>query len=269
MTTNAMTTKADGRMAGRRVLVIGAGQETYGLPPEEVTIGNGRAACVRMAQEGAVVACADLHLERAEETAEQIRSDGGQAFALAVDATDETSMTEAFAAAVVQLGGLDGVLVNVGTGGGMWLSGTSAASWDRTFALNTRAHFLGCKLALQHLDDDGAVVLVSSVASLKPGSRMPAYDSSKAALAGLCRHAAFEGRRRRVRVNVVVPGLIDTPMGRQATRNRPSRTAGELPLGRQGTAWDVANGVLFLMSNEASYITGQQLAIDGGLSTIQ
>lgn len=113
------------------------------------------------------------------------------------------------------------------------------------------------------------MVLVSSVASMKPGSRIPAYDSSKAALAGLCRHAAFEGRRRRVRVNVVVPGLIDTPMGRFATRNRPGRTAGQLPLGRQGTAWDIANGVLYLLSNEASYVNGQQLVIDGGLTAIQ
>ncbi|MEQ1699357.1 MAG: SDR family oxidoreductase, partial [Ilumatobacteraceae bacterium] len=153
-------------------------------------------------------------------------------------------------------------------GGPAWRANTSAAAWDRTFALNARAHFLGCKLGLQHLDDDGAIVLISSVASLKPGSRMPAYDSSKAALAGLCRHSAFEGRRRRVRTNVVVPGLIDTPMGREATRNRPNRTAGQLPLGRQGTAWDIANGVLYLMSHEASYVNGQLLAIDGGLTTI-
>lgn len=256
------------RMNGRRVLVIGAGQETYRLPAEEVTMGNGRAACVRLAAEGAAVACADLHLDRAEETAQQIRAAGGTAVALQVDATQEASMSAVFAAAVDQLGGLDGVLVNVGTGGAMWLSGTSAASWDRTFALNARAHFLGCKFAMEHLDDDGSIVLVSSVASMKPGSRMPAYDSSKAALAGLCRHAAFEGRRRRVRVNVVVPGLIDTPMGRQATRHRPSRTAGQLPLGRQGTAWDIANAVLFLMSDEASYVNGQLLAVDGGLTTV-
>ncbi len=260
---------AAGRMAGRRVLVIGAGQESYGLPEEEVSLGNGRAACLRMAQEGAVVACADLHLDRADETAALITAAGGQAHAFAVDATDEAAMTALFDSAVAALGGLDGVLVNVGMGGPAWLSGTSAESWDRTFALNARAHFLGCKLSLQHLDDDGSVVLVSSVASMKPGSRIPAYDSSKAALAGLCRHAAFEGRRRRVRVNVVVPGLIDTPMGRIATRNRPNRTAGQLPLGRQGTAWDIANGVLYLMSNEASYVNGQQLVIDGGLTTIQ
>jgi NAD(P)-dependent dehydrogenase (short-subunit alcohol dehydrogenase family) len=256
-------------MAGRRVLVIGAGQETYGLPPEEVSLGNGRAACLRLAAEGAAIACADLNLDRAQETAAQIGDAGGVGTAFAVDATDEESMTALFDAAVADMGGVDGVLVNVGMGGPAWLSGTSAAAWDRTFALNARAHFLGCKLALQHLDDDGSVVLISSVASMKPGSRMPAYDSSKAALAGLCRHAAFEGRRRRVRVNVVVPGLIDTPMGRIATRNRPSRTAGQLPLGRQGTAWDIANGVLYLLSSEASYVTGQLLAIDGGLTTIQ
>ena len=256
------------RLAGRRVLVIGAGQEDYGLPAEEVTLGNGRAACLRMAEEGATIACADLHIDRAEETAAQIIAAGGEAWAFGVDATDEASMTALFDAVVAVLGSLDGVLVNVGMGGPPWLSGTSAAAWDRTFALNARAHFLGCKLALAHLDDDGAIVLVSSVASLKPGSRMPAYDSSKAALAGLCRHAAFEGRRRRVRVNVVVPGLIDTPMGRIATRNRPGRTAGQLPLGRQGTAWDIANGVLYLMSAEAGYVNGQLLVIDGGLTTI-
>lgn len=257
-----------GRMAGRRVLVIGAGQETYGLPAEEVTLGNGRATCLRIAAEGAIVACADLHLDRAEDTAAQIVAAGGSAWAFIVDATDEASMVELFDAAVAVLGGLDGVVVNVGMGGPQWLSGTSAAAWDRTFALNARAHFLGCKLALQHLADDGAIVLVSSVASLQPGSRMPAYDSSKASLAGLCRHAAFEGRRRRVRANVVVPGLIDTPMGRIATRDRPSRTAGQLPLGRQGTAWDIANGVLYLLSDEASYVNGQLLVIDGGLTSI-
>ncbi len=256
-------------MTGRRVVVVGAGQETYDLPPEEVTMGNGRAACLRVAAEGAAVVCVDLHLDRAQETADRIAAEGGVSHALAADATDEASMAAMFEQADGLLGGIDGVVVNVGMGGGFWLSGTSAASWDRTFALNARAHFLGCKYGLAHMVDDGAIVLVSSVASMRPGSRMPAYDSSKAALAGLARHTAFEGRRRRIRCNVVVPGLIDTPMGREATRGRPGRVAGQLPLGRQGTAWDIANGVLYLLSDEASYVTGQLLAIDGGLTTIQ
>ena len=138
-----------GRMAGRRVLVIGAGQETYGLPADQVTLGNGRAACLRLAAESATVACADLHLDRAEDTAAQIIAAGGAAWAFAVDASDEASMIALFDAAKAVLGGLDGLLMNVGMGGPAWLSGTSAADWDRTFALNARAHFLGCKLGLR------------------------------------------------------------------------------------------------------------------------
>ena len=255
-------------MAGRRVIVVGAGQENYSFDAAEMPIGNGRASAQRLAQEGAVVVCADLYTERAEESAAEIRASGGSAVGFQVDATDEASMGALFDRASDYLGGLDGLLMNVGMGFGMWMSGTSVSDWDRTFAVNTRSHFLGCKLAMDRMTDDAAVVLVSSVASLTPGSRIPAYDSSKAALAGLARHAAFEGRRRRIRFNVLAPGLIDTPIGREATRHRPGRTAGALPLGRQGSAWDVANGALYLLSEEASYVNGQVLAIDGGLTTI-
>jgi NAD(P)-dependent dehydrogenase (short-subunit alcohol dehydrogenase family) len=111
-------------------------------------------------------------------------------------------------------------------------------------------------------------VFISSVAGLSPGSRIPAYDASKAGLIGLCRHTALEGARTGVRANVLAPGLIDTPLGRLASRGRPSRERTPVPLGRQGTPWEVASAVTFLLSDEASYITGITLAVDGGLGLI-
>src|SRR5437763_80112 len=97
---------------------------------------------------------------------------------------------------------------------------------------------------------------------------LPAYGASKAAQFGLARHAAAEGAPRGIRVNTVAPGLIDTPLGRAATAGRPSRGTTRIPLGRQGTAWEVADAVVFLLGTQSSYITGQVLAVDGGLSTL-
>jgi NAD(P)-dependent dehydrogenase (short-subunit alcohol dehydrogenase family) len=255
---------SDPALVGRRILVVGAGTQTGGDP--EAPVGNGRAISVLAAREGATVICADRDEDAARQTATWIGREHGQATVVVVDVTDEESCRALVAQAAE--GGLDGVVLNVGIGRGRGLAETTAADWDLVFAANLRGHFLVAREALPVMPEGGSIVFMSSTAGLRPGSRIPAYDASKAGLIGLCRHTALEGARRGIRANVVAPGLIDTPIGRLASAGRPSRERTPIPLGRQGTAWEVAAATVFLLSPQSSYITGQTLAVDGGLSLI-
>jgi NAD(P)-dependent dehydrogenase (short-subunit alcohol dehydrogenase family) len=255
-----------GRLAGRRILVVGAG--TRGSPDAEAPPGNGRAIACLCAREGAAVACADRDEAAARETLRLVEEEGGRGAVVVADVAEAAGCEAATARAADALGGLDGLVLNVGIAEGLGLAGTDAAAWDHTFAVNLRAHFLVARAALPRLAPGAAIVFIGSIAGLRPGSRLPAYDASKAGLAGLCRHVAFEGARRGVRANLVVPGLIDTPLGRLATAGRPGRARTPVPLGRQGSAWEVAYATVFLLSAEASYVTGQSLVVDGGLSSV-
>jgi NAD(P)-dependent dehydrogenase (short-subunit alcohol dehydrogenase family) len=255
-----------GRLRGRRVLVVGAGRETYGSP--DPPIGNGQAVSRLAAREGAAVACADLVREHADATAGEVRSlEHGRAVAIAADASREADVVRMLDEAVAGLGGLDAIVCNVGIGRGIGLAGTSVEDWDLVLATNLRSHFLCMKHGLPRLGAGASVVLVSSIAGHRAGSNLPAYDASKAALSALLRQAAREAMERGVRVNAVVPGLIDTSLGRLATAQRPGRTR-VLPFGRQGTAWEVAYAAIFLLSDEATYISGHELRVDGGLTAI-
>ena len=117
--------------------------------------------------------------------------------------------------------------------------------------------------------DGGSFVFIGSAASLRAGTRFPAYDASKAALFGLCRHVALEGAPRGIRANHVIPGPVDTPLGRYGSANVQSRSQIQFPLGRQASAWDIAYATVFMLSGEASYITGESLVVAGGLGQIR
>jgi NAD(P)-dependent dehydrogenase (short-subunit alcohol dehydrogenase family) len=219
---------------------------------------------VLFAREGASLACIDMHAQAVQATCQQIEREGGSAHAIVGDVRDAASIRGMTQQCVEQLGGLDGLVLNVGISHALPFDRLTAQSWDEEYAVNVRSHMLFAQAALEVMDPGSSIVLVSSLASQRCNSRNPAYESSKAAQVALARSIARAGEPKGIRCNSLLPGLMDTPMGRDASRRRPARAA-VVPFGRQGTGWEVAYACLFLISHESTYVNAHALLVDGGL----
>jgi NAD(P)-dependent dehydrogenase (short-subunit alcohol dehydrogenase family) len=254
-----------GRLKGRRILVVGGGQQTFDAATDPV--GNGRAMSLLFAREGAHVAVADVNRASADDTVTRIEAEGGNAFSIEADIAHEGNVVRMIDEAVDSLGGLDGMVLNVGIGlGALGLDGVDLKQWNDTFAVNLTGPMLCCRKALKHLADGSSIVFISSIAALRSGSRLIAYDTSKAALGGLMRNVAREGARRGIRANSICPGLVDTPLGRHTSAGRPSRSASGAPFGRMATGWEIAYAALFFIAEESVYVNAQTLAVDSGIT---
>ena len=254
-----------GRLQSRRILIVGGGQRTFDAATDPV--GNGRAMSLVFAREGAHVAVADMNRASADDTVERIAGEGGRAFTIEANIAHEDDVNRMIDEAVDGLGGIEGMVLNVGIGAGaLGLDGIDLKEWNETFTVNLTGPMLCCRKALRHVADGASIVFISSIAALRSGSQLIAYDTSKAALGGLMRNVAKEGARRGIRANIICPGLVDTPLGRHASAGRPSRSASGVPFGRMATGWEIAYAALFFMSDESVYVNAQTLAVDSGIT---
>lgn len=252
-----------GRLDGKRAVISGAG------------MGIGRATALKFAAEGARVGLIDVNEKAASNTAAIAERDGAEAVAVRADVTNESEVEAAIAQLESRFGGLDVVVSNAG----VLLAGQDARAdrldagvWRKVIDINLTGMFLVCKHGIRSLlrNGGGAVVCTASptgLYGLAPG--LDAYSSSKAGVYGLIRVMANDYAREKIRVNGVIPGYTDTPMNDYVQRPEGhERILSTIPLGRQGTAAEVANVIAFLASDEASYVTGAVWACDGGMTAI-
>jgi NAD(P)-dependent dehydrogenase (short-subunit alcohol dehydrogenase family) len=258
-----------GRLTGKAAIITGAGQ-TPGS-----TVGNGKACALLFAQAGARVACIDRDLSRAQATVDDIGKAGGDALALEADITDTDQAGTAVRTALETFGRIDALVNNVGIGaaGDGPVKHLTEEALDLTLSVNFRSAWLMTKACLPAMEAQGAgaIVNISSLASIA-GHHMMAYETSKAAMNRMTEATALSVAKKGIRCNAILPGLMDTPMaieGISRKRGIPAEQLREergamVPLGHMGTAWDVAHAALFLCSDEAAFISGALLPVDGG-----
>jgi NAD(P)-dependent dehydrogenase (short-subunit alcohol dehydrogenase family) len=257
-----------GKLEGRVAVIVGAGQ-TPGA-----NIGNGRATAITFAREGARVVLVDRDRSRAEATAADV---DGEALVVAADISTDDGPDTVVATAVNAFGEIDILHNNVGIGiGDGPPHRLTDDTYDRIMDVNLRSLWRMCRAAIPTLraSDHGAIVNVSSLAAIAAATNLTAYKISKAGVNALTQNLALSNAKYGVRANAIMPGFVDTPMGvdegaRAMGIDRDDYASGRaaiVPLGRQGSAWDVANAALFLASDDGGWITGVVLPVDGGQS---
>ena len=259
-----------GRLSGKVAVVFGAGSIGPGW-------GNGKASAVKYAREGARVVVIDIKLAAARETAAIIHGEGGQAQALECDVTNQAQVAELVPAIIRGHGRIDILHNNVGAPIMGSIEDIPIADWDRAQDLNLRGTFLTCRAVLPHMkaNRSGVITNISSIAAIRhTGYPYAAYCASKAGLNQLTVSIALEYAPFGIRANTIMPGMMDTPHIYQAIVGQyeddrqamVAQRSALCPMGRMGTGWDVANAAAFLASDEAGYITGVNLPVDGGIT---
>ena len=257
------------RLENKVAIIVGAGQQ----PGESV--GNGRATAERFAQEGATLLLVDIQPEWLQDTLRAVNQYGDTASGLVADITTEEACQNIIKVCVERYGRVDILHNKVGMSkGDTKTSDIDVDTWDKLMGLNLRGMMMTCKHVIPQMisQKSGCIINVSSTASLAARPTVT-YKTSKAGVNALTQHIASENAKFGIRANAVLPGLIDTPMAinrRAQERGVPAETIRAernalVPMGFMGSAWDVANAALFLASDEARYISGVLLPVDGGL----
>ncbi len=253
------------RFAGRNVLVVGGGSDGPARDGEDVAIGNGRAIAMRLAAEGARVAVTDVDLDRARQTINVI----GDGLAIAADAGNPDDCRRAVAQTESELGPIDVVVANVAVAGAQPLRAQSKDDWDLAVSVNVEGHWVTAQAALAPMLERGrgVFVFVGSTAGVWSSARSLSYEATKAAQLAVMRHLAVRYGPRGIRANAVVLGVIDSPMVRREFGDLGAGARDAVsPLGRQGTPEEAAAAAAFLASDDASYVNGHALVVDGGVA---
>lgn len=260
-----------GRLEGKVAMVVGAGSSGPGW-------GNGKAAAVLFAREGARLFCVDINLAAAEETVGIIRGEGGNAEAMQADVSRASDVAAMTARCLEVHGRIDVLENNVGilaVGGPVE---TSEADWDRVIDVNLKSMFLTCKhvLPVMERQGSGVIVNIASIAGIRDtGVPYVSYSASKGAVIPFTRSVALQYAKKGIRANAVLPGLMNTPMIVEPLKDAYAegdvdemirKRDAQCPTGKMGDAWDVAHAALFLASDDARYITGTELIVDGGIT---